>query len=75
MSEADFQAMLLAQGGTCAICSASDWGKRGPMVDHDHLTGRVRGILCGRCNTALGMLKDSAGLLRSAIWYLGKDKA
>lgn len=64
---AEFSAMQVRQAGLCAIC-------RLPMkrvcVDHDHRTGKVRGLLCHNCNVALGHLRDSAGLLFAAIAYL-----
>lgn len=66
----DLQTMLHQQEGVCAICQSGDWGKYGPMVDHDHATGLIRGILCTRCNVALGMMKDDPKLLMSAIHYL-----
>jgi len=62
-----FDAMLLNQGGACAICRES---VDKPHVDHDHVTGRVRGILCNRCNVGLGMFNDNKTSLRSAIAYL-----
>lgn len=62
--------MLESQGGVCAICQTSDFGKRGPMVDHCHATGVVRGILCHSCNLGIGFLRDSSDLLRSATVYL-----
>ncbi len=66
-----FDAMLAAQGGGCAICHepASSDG-RGLHVDHDHETGRVRGLLCNSCNHGLGKFRDDPALLRAAIKYL-----
>lgn len=60
------------QGGCCEICGCPDNGDRSLAVDHDHNTGQVRGLLCGKCNGGIGLLKDNAGLLRKAINYLRK---
>ena len=59
------------QNGKCAICGKhqSELDKR-LYVDHDHETSAVRGLLCQKCNTALGMLGDNLDLLWSAIEYL-----
>ncbi|HET9945169.1 MAG TPA: endonuclease VII domain-containing protein, partial [Actinomycetes bacterium] len=54
ITEADVAAMLAAQHGVCAICQAAD----AAHIDHDHTTGAVRGMLCFRCNAALGQLDD-----------------
>lgn len=55
---ADYDRMLSAQGGRCAICKTDKSLGRGRFhVDHDHVTGRVRGILCHLCNTALGRIE------------------
>jgi predicted nucleic acid-binding Zn ribbon protein len=65
--------LLLAQHERCAICGTDDWGGKGPLgpqVDHDHATGRVRGVLCGNCNQGLGRFKDDPDLRRAAISYL-----
>jgi hypothetical protein len=65
----DFEALLAAQGGGCAIC-----GREGvDHVDHDHRTGRVRGILCFRCNVALGQLDDDPERLLAALTYISRD--
>jgi hypothetical protein len=55
------------QGGTCAICGTS--AKR-LVIDHDHQTGRVRGLLCDPCNTGLGKLGDTVAAIERAIRYL-----
>lgn len=66
LSEADLQAMLAAQHHLCVICLT----KRAEHVDHDHETGRVRGILCFACNAALGQMRDQPDALRRAADYL-----
>lgn len=66
---ADYRDMLVGQAGRCLIClqvPVSDL-----VVDHDHATGVVRGLLCSACNSALGMLRDDTTRLSSAIRYLG----
>jgi hypothetical protein len=68
----DYETMLANQGGGCAICGTTTplKGKRFLNVDHDHSTGKVRGVLCQPCNTGLGKLQDSTELLQKAIAYL-----
>lgn len=68
----EYDAMLDEQGGGCAICTSTDpgHGKRHFCVDHDHETGRVRGLLCKDCNTGLGMFGDSIAALMAAANYL-----
>lgn len=56
----------------CQICSVDFDTKNRPRVDHCHSTGRVRGLLCHKCNVALGLLHDSADLLRKAADYVLK---
>ena len=63
---------LKALGDSCHLCGASGEDRK-MCVDHCHETGRVRGMLCSRCNTALGVLGDNVeGLLR-AVNYLRGD--
>ena len=59
-------AMLEAQGGLCALCRE----RPAQHVDHDHLTGKVRAMLCFCCNQALGNLRDRADIARAAAAYL-----
>ena len=70
----EYDAMFAGQGGLCAVCRSDDWGKHGPCVDHDHETGVVRGILCKRCNLALGAASDSPDRLRAMADYLMRFK-
>jgi Recombination endonuclease VII len=66
ISAKEFDELVATQGGGCAIC-----GKEEPEhVDHDHLTGEVRGVLCFNCNGGLGQFRDSTDFLRSAATYL-----
>jgi hypothetical protein len=68
---AEYNDMLAAQGGGCAICGAErSVDGRTLAVDHCHATGRVRGLLCARCNYALGLIDDRPELLRRAAVYL-----
>lgn len=67
----DYQRMLAAQGGRCAICHTDDpspW--KHFAIDHCHDTNAIRGLLCGTCNSGIGQLKHSEELLLSAIEYL-----
>jgi len=69
----EFEVLLRLQGNHCALCETPDRATRRLCVDHDHLTGRVRGLLCVQCNSALGKLGDSAEGLERAIRYLRGD--
>jgi recombination endonuclease VII len=64
-----FDQMLAEQSGLCAICREAP----AEHVDHDHSSGRVRGLLCFNCNGALGQFRDRADLMLRAIAYLGRD--
>ncbi len=63
---AEFQAMVDAQGGVCAICQE----REAKHVDHDHVLGAVRGVLCFCCNQGLGNFRDRPDVMRAAIDYL-----
>jgi hypothetical protein len=63
--------LLQSQGGRCAICHTDQPGGHGRFhIDHDHVSGRIRGLLCNNCNRGLGSLKHDPDFLRKAITYL-----
>lgn len=64
----DFIRMKQEQGGRCAICRETEE----LVIDHDHGTGEVRGLLCRNCNIGLGMFSDNVVSLAAAIFYLGR---
>lgn len=77
ITEADYDRLLAEQGGVCAICGLDEpasHGRTGTQfrlsVDHCHETGAIRGILCQKCNRAIGLLGDDPELLTRAIQYL-----
>lgn len=73
----DWNTLYEKQGGTCAICHGkgfvmkeSQYTDYSLVVDHDHRTGEIRGLLCHNCNRALGLLQDDPGVLNQAQIYL-----
>jgi Recombination endonuclease VII len=74
MSLEEFNAMFASQDGKCAICGKTDFKGnirwKNLCVDHDHQTGKNRGLLCHRCNASIGYFEDDPGLLMKAIEYL-----
>ena len=80
LTPAAYDSLFDLQGGKCAICATP--GERAGMgadrtkvlcVDHHHGTGEVRGLLCSRCNRAIGLLGDDPAVIRAAINYLTKE--
>lgn len=70
ISVTDYEQMLKKQNGKC-ICGR-DNGKINLHVDHDHKTGKIRGLLCYRCNHAIGLLADNPEILKALYKYLQK---
>ncbi len=76
ITQQDYDRMHEQQNGKCAICGSTYVGRRNAVnfaVDHDHKTGKIRGLLCGFCNKGLGHFKDNTEHLKSAISYLNKN--
>lgn len=71
----DFEHMLDLQGYRCAVCQTDEPGGRHGrfVVDHDHETGEVRGLLCSHCNVSLGWVEKVGA--RSITGYLNRKKA
>ena len=71
----EYEGMLIRQRGLCAICGHAETRLRAGIpqrlhVDHDHVTGRVRGLLCSRCNRGVGAFRDDPAVFRRAARYL-----
>lgn len=71
----EYNKLFVMQYGKCSICKVHQNNlKRTLVVDHDHKNGKIRGLLCQNCNTALGHAKESISILESMIHYLREDK-
>lgn len=66
ISLSDWNKMYDSQNGLCKICKK----RQATETDHDHNTGKVRGILCKTCNVGIGFFQDDAAMLRAALDYL-----
>ena len=82
MSYEEFHNLYEQQLGCCAICKTSlvllgttETKYKVACVDHNHITGKVRGLLCNKCNRALGLFKDNITILKLAAEYLEKEDA
>lgn len=68
LDRTDYDHMVAEQAGRCKLCQSTQ--TKPLYVDHDHETGRVRGLLCFHCNVALGHFRDDPELLEAALSYL-----
>lgn len=78
LTREQYEKMLLSQNSACAICLKPEGGKYREKVihlsvDHDHNTGRVRGLLCRDCNTAIGKLREDTEAMNRAVIYLSTE--
>ncbi len=81
ITKEDYDKMFAEQKGLCAICTKpeSNFDQRAQRikllaVDHCHKTGKVRGLLCHKCNTSIGLFKESVDIIESAIKYLKRNE-
>jgi len=74
ISLADFNRMVLSQGSRCACCGSNEPGGKHNQwcVDHDHVTGQIRELLCKDCNIVLGLVEDSPEHLQRLLQYIVK---
>lgn len=70
----DYERIRTQQGGVCACCQNPPKPGARLYVDHDHVTGQVRGLLCHLCNVGIGHLGDSAAGVRMAVAYLERAR-
>lgn len=68
----EYESMLDSQGGCCAICGRAPKSGRRLAVDHDHISGAVRGLLCTACNVGIGLLGDNHQSVSGAASYLSR---
>lgn len=68
LNEEEYNNMILSQNNLCAICNKPS--NKTLHIDHDHVTGRVRGLLCSNCNLGIGLLEEDLIILNRAIEYL-----
>ena len=69
----DWWSMYAAQEYHCACCERKyNTDGTALCVDHNHTTGKIRGLLCDQCNTAIGMVQDNTNILKNMINYLGE---
>jgi hypothetical protein len=66
----DYAVILDKQGSVCKICGGVNSNGKKLSVDHDHVTGKVRGLLCYKCNTMLGLCNDNKDIIKRMLEYL-----
>ena len=71
MTVVEYDELYNAQGGKCAICGIHQSElKQSLCVDHNHITGEIRGLLCSNCNAGIGMLQDNSDIIEKALQYM-----
>ena len=74
LTQSEYDTMMAIQGGLCPICKTDQPGPKGWCIDHDHESGKVRAILCFRCNLSLGMMNEDPAAIRALADYLEQSK-
>lgn len=72
INKAVYDILFQQQGGVCAICKTPPLNSYSLFIDHCHDTGKIRGLLCNRCNNGLGAFGDNAEGVRAALDYLAR---
>ncbi len=76
MTPEQFETLKTKQGGTCALCDKTESNPHKRLcIDHDHMTGKIRGLLCDNHNRAIGLFKDSIEDLEAAVEYLKSHRS
>lgn len=70
----DYERILKEQGGGCYVCGKKPTDRRALDIDHDHNTGKVRGLLCSKHNRAIGLMGDDLLILIKALEYLVRQR-
>lgn len=73
LSLEEYNSILKSQENRCPVCNNVFNEDKKPVVDHDHTTGKVRGLLCTSCNSGIGLLGDKLFILKKACEYLSKS--
>jgi hypothetical protein len=75
LTEAEYDQLVKRHRNRCAICKSGTPGARGEWrIDHDHVTGQVRGLLCNNCNSGIGMLQDDPEIIATAARYVAEHR-
>jgi hypothetical protein len=73
LTQEQYDQLLAGQGGRCPACGTDEPGAKGWCIDHDHATGRVRALLCMRCNTMEGLADNDPAVLRALADWLERE--
>ena len=77
LKEGEYKVLLEVQNGVCAICKRPQVSSKtnNLFIDHNHITGKVRGLLCNKCNVTIGMVEEDVSRLQKIIEYLDSHKS
>ena len=73
LSQKEWEGLWYSQDGRCSICDKFFEDIKDICVDHNHETGKIRGLLCKKCNSAIGFFNDNLQLLKTATEYLNNE--
>jgi hypothetical protein len=77
LTQEEWDRLIALQGNACAVCKTTQPGGRSEHwhIDHDHVTGQVRGLLCHRCNLGIGQLRDDPQIMMAAARYVAAHRS